>query len=90
MDVKGVGFSISLAPGSAPSLWAFVASLLPQTRHVRHRKRGSDYDVMNEAVSVQCAEPIKEGDVLCVYVEEDGKGWARPSGEFNDGRFETL
>ncbi|MCV9963808.1 hypothetical protein OIU34_18180 [Pararhizobium sp. BT-229] len=90
IDVKGVGFSISLDPDAAPSLWAFVASLLPQTRRVRHRKRGSDYDIMNEAVSVQCAEPIKEGDVLCVYVEEDGKGWARPRGEFNDGRFETL
>jgi hypothetical protein len=90
LEVMGDGFTISLAPNSASSLWKFIASFLPETRQVRHLKRGSEYDVMNESVSVQCTEAIREGDILCFYVEENGKGWARPQTEFNDGRFTNI
>lgn len=91
MEIQGKGFTLSIASADAAhSLWDFVAGLLPPTRLVRHRKRGSDYDVLLEQVSVQCSTPIKEGDILSVYVDEDGKGWARPRDEFNDGRFESL
>lgn len=92
MEIRGKGFSLSIANGTdaAHALWDFLSALLPSTRLVRHLKRGSDYDVVMEQVSVQCAGPINEGDILSVYVEEDGKGWARPKDEFNDGRFETL
>lgn len=56
---------------------------------VRHKKRGSTYEVIGYA-SVQTTEPIHEGDVVMVYVGKDGDRWARPAHEFNDGRFESL
>ncbi|MBY3433125.1 hypothetical protein HFN89_02880 [Rhizobium laguerreae] len=92
LEIRGDGFDLRIASGTAgpPSLWEFVARLLPTARNVRHRQRGSDYDVMREEVSVQCARPVQEGDLLTVYVEPDGRGWARPKDEFNDGRFQTL
>jgi hypothetical protein len=92
LEIRGEGFSLRITPGmnGVRSLWDFVARRLPAVRTARHLKRGSDYDVMREDVSVQAARPIHEGDVLTVYVEPDGKGWARLKDEFNDGRFETL
>jgi hypothetical protein len=92
LEIKGDGFELKIAPGrfGVRSLWDFVARMLPAVREVRHLKRGSDYDVMREEVSVQAARAIHEGDVLTVYVEPEGKGWARLKDEFNDGRFETL
>lgn len=54
----------------------------------RHKKRGTSYQVVGYA-AVQCAGPIKEGEPLVIYKSvEDGKLWARPVLEFNDGRFE--
>jgi hypothetical protein len=92
IELRGGGFTISIASGAdaARSMWGFFSGLIPVPRHVRHLKRGSDYDVLLEEVNVQCAKPINEGDLLAVYVEDDGKAWARPKTEFNDGRFETL
>jgi hypothetical protein len=55
----------------------------------RHRRRGSYYRKLGVA-EVQCSQPIKEGDPLVVYAGEDGKLWARPQAEFEDGRFEEL
>jgi hypothetical protein len=92
LEIRGEGFELRIAPGAfgAQALWDFVARMLPAVRKARHLTRGSDYDVVREEVSVQTARPIHEGDVLTVYVEPDGKGWARLKDEFNDGRFETL
>ncbi|MCS4089879.1 hypothetical protein [Rhizobium sp. BK176] len=92
LEIRGDGFDLRIAPGASgcQSLWGFMAGLLPGVRKVRHLNRGSDYDVMREEVSVQTSRPIQEGDVLTVYVEPDGRGWARLRDEFNDGRFETL
>jgi hypothetical protein len=91
-STSGIGFELSVSPSASASagLWRVISGFLPAIRGVRHRKRGSDYDVMLEAVEVQCAKPINEGDVVSVYVEPNGKGWARPKDEFNDGRFDTV
>jgi len=59
-------------------------------RMVRHKKRGTTYYVVNSA-TMQTAEPVKDGDALMVYrCREDGRLWARPFGEFHDGRFEDY
>ena len=60
-------------------------------RRMRHKKRGSTYRVAFEEAEVQASEPIVEGARITVYVcDEGGKAWARPVGEFNDGRFEPI
>jgi hypothetical protein len=55
----------------------------------RHRGRGSFYTMIGVA-EVQTSQPINEGEALVVYMGEDGKRWARPQAEFEDGRFEKL
>ncbi len=55
----------------------------------RHRARGTTYQRLGGA-EVQSGRPIKEGDVLTVYLDADGKLWVRPVEEFHDGRFEKL
>ena len=55
----------------------------------RHVKRGTEYEVIGNA-SVQAGSLIHENDILVVYRGHDGKLWARPAHEFNDGRFESL
>lgn len=55
----------------------------------RHLKRGSSYQQIGLA-SLQCSEPCAETAVLVIYRCDDGKLWARPHDEFNDGRFEAI
>lgn len=59
-----------------------------QTKY-RHKQRGTEYTVTNLA-HAQCARPIREGDVVVVYVGRDGNAWVRPVDEFGDGRFEKV
>lgn len=40
--------------------------------------------------SLQAASPIADMARLTFYRAMDGELWARPSAEFNDGRFEKL
>lgn len=75
------------------------------TRRVRHRKRGSTYEVLGEAElqisgtsyrlgdsePLHGADVFNEGDTLVVYrCEETGKLWLRSPDEFRDGRFEEI
>lgn len=55
----------------------------------RHVKRGTEYQVVDEA-DLQTEAPLTDYAVLTVYRGPDGRLWARPSTEFNDGRFEPL
>lgn len=58
----------------------------------RHVKRGSLYVVLGIGELQASAQlPPVEGDNITVYVGlDDGKTWARPSVEFDDGRFEPV
>lgn len=56
----------------------------------RHIKRGMLYRVIALNAEIQSSTPLTEGDHVAVYLAEDGKAWARPVSEFNDGRFEEL
>ena len=56
---------------------------------VRHKKRGSIYAVVGTA-SLQTVGSIDEGASLVIYRGASGELWARPKGEFHDGRFEAL
>lgn len=55
----------------------------------RHVKRGTDYQVIG-AASLQANEAVGEAAILTVYRDAKGRLWARPEGEFDDGRFEPL
>lgn len=55
----------------------------------RHVKRGTMYQVLDE-VDLQTEKPLSDYAVLTLYRGEDGRLWARPTSEFNDGRFAAL
>lgn len=73
---------------------------------VRHRKRGSEYEVLHRGVQLQISThrrmrsdsrawegqmtALQEGARLVVYRGEDGQLWAREEREFGDGRFEAV
>lgn len=62
------------------------------TRYL-HLKRQSTYRRMTGECSLQLSTepPLKEGAVLTIYRSEiDGAWYARPTGEFNDGRFAPV
>ena len=78
------------AAQEAWDLFARAVGLIPiDGRRVRHKARGSTCRVVGQATA-QCAEPIRDGDPVTVYVGDDGGQWVRPPAEFGDGRFEDL
>lgn len=71
---------------------AVLAALKPVSGDVeryQHKKRGTIYEVIG-AAELQAAQPQMEHAELVIYRGEDGKLWARNSGEFHDGRFERI
>jgi len=65
-------------------------------RRVRHKVRGTTYDVLGEgeaqvSIGVNNSRRLVEGDTMTVYrCVETGKLWLRFPDEFDDGRFEVL
>lgn len=57
---------------------------------VRHKQRGTEYEVLGVAELQLASAPVLEGSKLAIYRGEDGRLWAREVGEFRDGRFETI
>lgn len=66
-----------------------LGALCEEGAVVRHRGRGSEYVVVGLA-ALQSAQAVGEGACLVVYQGDDGGLWARPEGEFGDGRFELV
>jgi hypothetical protein len=57
---------------------------------VRHKKRGTEYEVLGEA-DLQTEKPLRDYAVVMVYRDPaTGRLWVRPVDEFNDGRFEVV
>lgn len=56
----------------------------------RHRKRGTEYEVIGEATA-QCDRGIHDYDTVLVYRDKDtGALWIRPIEEFTKDRFEKI
>ena len=57
----------------------------------RHKRRGTAYQIVGHAELRSAGGHLEEGQPLTIYRSiEDGKLWARPTSEFNDGRFERV
>ena len=57
----------------------------------RHKKRGTFYTTLGLA-QVQCPPeaPLRDQEVVVLYVGDDGDLWVRRQSEFYDGRFEAV
>ena len=56
----------------------------------RHKKLGSEYEVIGEATLKIDTTFLTNGEQVAVYRDVAGKLWVRSVAEFNDGRFETI
>ncbi len=57
----------------------------------KHRKRGTNYELVGQATVQASIHAIHEGDQVVVYRALDGgRLWIRPVKEFHDGRFEKV
>jgi len=71
--------------------WALdVVAAIGFTPTMRHKKRGSDYEVEMNGVTLQTDEPLEDGANVTFYVDADGRGWVRRHEEITDGRFEPI
>lgn len=58
----------------------------------RHKKRGSEYNLVGEAeFQLSSHDPLTDGEVVVVYRSTfDGALYVRRKFEFYDGRFESI
>lgn len=55
-----------------------------------HVKRGTRYEIFNEAeLQISTRQPV-DGDTLVIYLGANGKLYARLREEFHDGRFKPV
>lgn len=76
----------------------------PVKTRVRHKKRGSTYevigtgkmqaedwhDIARDADGSACGPSVDMREVTIYRSEDDGQLWVRPIEEFNDGRFSAI
>ena len=81
--------AISARPTEAPE--GDAAKLLPivDGARIRHKKRGTKYEVVGLA-RVQTDRPLRDDEFVSIYRGADGMTWARPPHEFTENRFELL
>ena len=63
-----------------------MADAVSEGQRWQHVKRGTEYEIVGIA-ELQAGQPQCEHAALAIYRGEDGKLWARNTGEFTDGRF---
>lgn len=73
----------------------FQADAVSERRY-RHKKRGTEYRILTDSASLQCAaapefEKLFDEDCFTVYQNvATGAIYVRPTPEFFDGRFEEI
>jgi hypothetical protein len=61
------------------------------SRRRRHKKRGTEYVEIGRAVLQNSHDMhLHDDDILVVYQGDEGRLFARPADEFEDGRFELV
>lgn len=84
-NVREIYAAMLAAAPEPPQLHAIDSA----TERWRHKARGTVYTVIGEA-TLQTKVSLVDELPLVVYRGDDGRLWARPPGEFHDGRFEKV
>ena len=81
-----------LKDDAARLVWATqVAEALNFTPHLRHVKRGTDYEVESQSVRVQTDFHLQDNDVVILYVDAQDRLWVRDALElYDEERFEKF
>lgn len=66
-----------------------VVALPGASPRVRHARRGSTYAKVAKVTLQASLGPVSDGAELVLYVDDQGRAWARPPAEFV-GRFEDA
>ena len=88
-----VGFVLGVAYFFALALGNHLTTVGPKKGPgpiYKHLKRGSFYEVVGRVRAQASTTPIKDGDMLVLYVDHEGQYSARLPDEFYDGRFQKV
>ncbi|USN15284.1 hypothetical protein KIKIMORA_01380 [Brevundimonas phage vB_BpoS-Kikimora] len=79
---------IAITAQTLSTLQACLGMMLESHARPRrtHIKRGGAYTLYGAGI-IQTETPLKDGDNVVIYRDEDGRWWARPPIEMYDGRF---
>jgi hypothetical protein len=83
--------SFSAAKAFARAALAVVEEQAWRPTH-RHKKRGSEYEIVSRSAQIQCPAdwPLTDYELAVVYKGRDGRLWVRRRSEFDDGRVELI